>query len=82
MADNILGPGFVSMSPDISSTWVFRILVMLLQIVIIQLPRPIHELKDFAIMIEELILILRERKYIFTTKRQKITKIKQGNTLT
>ena len=31
-------------------------------------------------MIEELIWILRERKYIFTTKRQKITKIKQDNT--
>ena len=40
-----------------------------------------HELKDFATIIEELILILREGKYRFITKRQNITKIKHDNTL-
>ena len=35
MADDILGPEFTSTSPDFSSTWVVRILVMLIQIVII-----------------------------------------------
>ena len=77
MADDFLGPGFVSMSPDFSSTWVVRTLVILIQIVIIKLHRAIHELKDFATIIEELILILREGKYKFTTKRQNIPKIKQ-----
>ena len=40
-----------------------------------------HELNDFATIIEELILILRKSNYINTTKRQNSTKIKQGNTL-
>ena len=41
-----------------------------------------RELKDFATIIEELIiLILRENEYIFSTKRQNSTKIKQDNAL-
>ena len=35
MAHDFLGPGFISMSPDFSSAWVVRILVMLMQIAII-----------------------------------------------
>ena len=81
MVDDLLVPGFISMSPDFSSTWVARILVIIIQIVLIKLHRPIHELKDFSIIAEELILILRERKYMFTTKRQNSTKIKQDNNL-
>ena len=80
MADEFLCPGFVSVSPDFSSTSDFRILVILMQIVIILLHRAIDELKDFATTIEELLLVLREHKYILTTKRQSSTKIKQDNT--
>ena len=40
-----------------------------------------HGLKGFASIIGELTLILRKDKYIFTTKRQNITKVKQDNTL-
>ena len=54
---------------------------MLIQIVIILLNRAIHELKDFSTIIGELILILREGKYRFITKRQNINKTKQDNTL-
>lgn len=43
---------------------------MLMQIVIMWLHRAMYEFKDFATIIEELILILRESKHIFTTKRQ------------
>ena len=41
----------------------------------------ITQLNDFVTIIEELILILRECKYIFTTKRQNIIKIKQDSTV-
>ena len=50
------------MSPNFSSTWVVRILVMLIQIVIIKFYRAIDELKDFATITEESILILRDSK--------------------
>ena len=58
------------MSPGFSSIWVVRILLVLIQIVIIQLHRATHQLKAFATIIEELILILTECKDIFITKRQ------------
>ena len=62
LANDFLGSGFISLSPNFSSTWVVRILVMLLQIVIIKFYRAIDELKDFATITEESILILRESK--------------------
>ena len=40
-----------------------------------------HMSKDFAFIIEEFILILRQRKYIFTTKGKGSTNINQGITL-
>ena len=40
-----------------------------------------HELKYFATIIEELLLILRESKYTITNKRYYSTNIKQDNTL-
>ena len=45
MTDDFLGPGFASVSPDFISTWVVRILVILIQIVTIELHRAIYELK-------------------------------------
>ena len=70
IADDFLTPGFISMSPGFSSICVFRILLVLIQIVIIQLHRATHQLKAFATIMEKLILILTECKDIFITKRQ------------
>ena len=63
MADDFLGPRFISMSPDFISTWAARIMVMLIQIVITKLHRAMLELKDFRTIIEECISILTESKY-------------------
>ena len=41
-----------------------------------------HELEVFVTIIEKLALILRESKFIFTSKRHNNSKIIQDNTLT
>ena len=44
--------------------------------------RATYVLKDFTTIKKELLIILRESRYIFATKRKSSTKIKQGNTFT